>query len=305
MKLPYHLKKNYDITLLSAFKTHATAEYFFDIHDRTDIEHIIPIVHFAQEQHLPYCILGAGTNCLFAFDHFPGLIIRNRYSGWEAPFDREGKWYVRIHSGESTNTVAQQLYEHHGISTLIPWVWLPWTFGGATLGNAGCFWVEMSDIFVEATVIDMVTGEEKIFSHSDMHFSYRNSVLKNTDHPYCIVSTLIDLSPRLGEYESYTPENLRSIRKLKQPAGISCWSFFTNPPGFSAGKLIDDAGLKWYRIGGIKVSEHHGNFFINDQKGTWQDILALRDRVKEKIREMYQIELHEEVRIFTANTSIS
>jgi UDP-N-acetylmuramate dehydrogenase len=109
---------------------------------------------------------------------FEGIIVRSRDTGWETPFDRDGREYVRIHSGEMSHFVAQKLYDHHGISTLVPWIGLPGTFGGATVGNAGCFGVEMSDIFVESEVLDLATGEVKIWRKSDMDYSYRHSALK-------------------------------------------------------------------------------------------------------------------------------
>lgn len=67
----------------------------------------------------------------------------------------------------------------------------------------------------------------------------------------------------------------------------------------SSGRLIDHAGLKSTRVGGVKVSEQHGNFFINDTKATWQDVIALRDLVKKEVQEKYGVELHEEVRIIS------
>lgn len=86
----------------------------------------------------------------------------------------------------------------------------------------------MSDIFVEIEAFDLETGNIKTFKYKDMQFSYRESVLKNNPR-YFVVSTLVDLIPRGGEYESHTPESLRAARKEKQPAGFSCGSFFKNP----------------------------------------------------------------------------
>lgn len=313
MHIPPYLQVDYDITFLSAFKTPARARYFFDIHEHADTERLHDIYLFAQSENLPIVIIGGGTNCLFAFDVFEGIIVRNRDTGWEAPFERDGREYMRIHSGEMSHFVAQKLYDHHGISTLIPWIGLPGTFGWATVGNAGCFGVEMSDIFVSAEVLDRETGEVKNLKRSDMNYSYRHSSLKWQER-YYVISTLIDLTPLGGEYETYTPENLKSIRKVKQPVGISCGSFFMNswpteeqkdtlrefltPMGtLSSGRLIDQAGLKWTRVGWVKVSEQHGNFFINDAKASYQDVLVLRDMVKKEILEKYGVELHEEVRI--------
>ncbi len=121
-----------------------------------------------------------------------------------------------------------------------------------------------------------------------MHYVYRESILKGNEK-YFVISMLIDVSTvPPNEYMSYTPAELQAIRRLKQPPGFSCGSFFKNPKieeyhefiggkenltgergqilTLSAGKLIDDAGLKGTRIGGVKVSERHGNFFINDEK---------------------------------------
>ena len=161
MNIPPYLQLDHDISLLSAFKTPARTRYFFDIREHGDAEKLHEIYLFSQREKLPLIILGAGTNCLFAFDMFEGIIVRNRNTGWEAPFDRDGREYIRVHSGEMSHFVAQKLYDHHGISTLVPWIGLPGTFGGATVGNAGCFGVEMSDIFTSAEVLDIHTGEVK------------------------------------------------------------------------------------------------------------------------------------------------
>ncbi len=315
MKTPSYLQIDADVTLLSAFKTPARARYFFDMRDHDDYEKLREIALWARENTLPMVMLGAGTNCLFAFDVFEGVIIRNRNTGWEEPFEQGGRVLLAVHSGSLSNTVAEKLYTHYRIPTLVPWIGLPGTFGGATIGNAGCFGVEMSDIFVSTEVLDLETGEVHVWEPRDMHYAYRESALKGNAR-YFVLSTIIDISPRGGEYETYTLENFRSIRRVKQPTGISCGSFFTNtfpteeqktslsefltPMGtLSSGRLIDHAGLKWTRVGWVKVSEQHGNFFINDQKWTWQDVLELRDRVKKEIFEKYRVELHEEVRIIT------
>ena len=313
MKIPTGIKIDHDVTLFSAFKTPAVARYFFDMHDHDDHEKLHEIALWARENNLPIVLIGAGTNCLFAFDIFDGIIIRNHNTGWEDPFERNGKLLLSVYSGTSSHALAEKLYTHFHISTLVPWIGLPGTFGGATIGNAGCFGVEMSDIFVSADVLDLETGEVHVWEKHDMQYAYRHSALKWNSR-YFVLSTLIDLTPLWWEYESYTPENLKSIRRVKQPAGISCGSFFMNPiptesqkeilsdfltplGTLSSGRLIDRAWLKWTRIGWIKVSEQHGNFFINDQKATYQDILALSDFVKNKISDMYGVYLHEEVRI--------
>ena len=164
----------------------------------------------------------------------------------------------------------------------------------------------------------MNTSEVSLYKNTDMNYEYRESELKD-DRSQFVIDMVLDITPKGGEYESYTPANLQSLRKLKQPPGFSCGSFFKNPKleefhefiwgnedlvgernhfeSLSAGKLIDKAWLKWTRVGWVHVSERHGNFFINDEKWDWKDILALRDTVKEWVKQKFGIELHEEVRI--------
>lgn len=189
-------------------------------------------------------IVGGGTNCLFAFDMYEGIIVRNRYSGYSEPFEQNGRKYIRVHSGEISTVFALALYQHYGISVLVPWVGLPGTMGGACIGNAGCFGIEMSDVFVEAEILDLETGNIVKYLHDDMHYIYRDSILKG-DERYFVISVILDVSPYENtDYDEYTPADIQAIRKVKQPPGLSCGSFFKNPKPLSAGKLIDDAGLK-------------------------------------------------------------
>lgn len=90
---------------------------------------------------------------------------------------------------------------------------------------------------------------------------------------------------------------MQTTRRTKQPPGLSCGSYFTNPTGTSAGKLIDESGLKGSRIGGMQISPHHANFFVSSEGARWQDVLELAELAKTKVRERFQIDLHEEVRI--------
>ncbi len=318
--IPHFLEENFDISFLSAFKTHAKARYYFELLTHDDIMLLPEVFWFANEHSIPIYIIAWGTNCLFAFDTFEGIIIRNRYAWYSEPYWEREKNLIRVHSGEMTTNLAIKLYQSYSISTLVPWVGLPGTMGGACIGNAWCFWLEMADLFIEWRMLDMNTGEIKLYKKDDMFYRYRESILKE-DPSQFVIDMVLDISPKGWEYESYTPSNLQSLRKLKQPPGFSCWSFFKNPKieefhefiggnedlvwesghieSLSAGKLIDKAGLKWTRVGGVHISERHGNFFINDQIWTWKDILALRDTIKESVKKKFGIELHEEVRIIS------
>lgn len=311
----WYIKENVDISFLSTFKTSAVAKYYFEILTEDDIRLLPEIIRYAQEAHLPVALIAWGSNCLFAFDTFEGIIVRNRYGWYSEPYDRDGKMYINVHSGEMSTNLAIRLYQNYSLSTLVPWTGLPGTIGGAAIGNAGCFGLEMSDMFVSARVLDIKNNVISTYTKQDMCYEYRGSILKG-DQTRFIIDITLDISPKWWEYESYTPANLQSLRKLKQPPGFSCGSFFKNPPvntpiigrewllgerehyeTWSAGKLIDEAWLKLSRVGGVHVSERHANFVVNDKHGTWQDILQLRDRLKANVWEKFGIELEEEVRI--------
>ncbi len=319
MKLPHFLKENFNISFLSSFKTEAIAKYYFDITSYDDILLLPEVLWFAKESGIPTVIIGWGTNCLFAFDIYDGIFIRNRYTGYTEPFDNDGTMNIVVHSGEGSTSFSLALYQHYSVSTLIPWVGLPGTMGWACIGNAGCFGLEMTDILREAKILDLESGSISTYKHDDFGYRYRESLLKG-DERFFVIEMLLDISPKEWNlYESCTPADLQALRRLKQPPWLSCGSFFKNPKleeyhdwiggnenlvwerghieTLSAGKLIDQAWLKSTRVGWVCVSDRHGNFFINDQKWTWQDILALRDLVKEKVKEKYGINLHEEVRI--------
>ena len=133
----------------------------------------------------------------------------------------------------------------------------------------------------------------KTYSKDDLEYRYRHSKLKDTTHLF-VVSATFDITPPITP-----PTDARLFRKDKQPGGWSCGSFFANPEGTSAGKLIEEVGLKGRAIGGIRISERHGNFFLNDGTATYKDVLELKELAKNTVREKFNIELHEEVRIIT------
>jgi UDP-N-acetylenolpyruvoylglucosamine reductase len=217
MTPPHFLEHDRDISFLSAFKTPAKTHFFFDITERDHITLLPMIYAYACEQGIPLMIIGGGSNCLFAFDLFDGIIVRNRYSGYSEPFDYHGRTYVRIHSGEMSTVCALALYQHYGISVLVPWTGLPGTIGGACIGNAGCFGIETADIFVEAEILDLESGEIHTYYLDDMQYVYRGSALKGDETKF-VISMLLDVSPYENtEYGHFTPQDIQAIRKVKQP----------------------------------------------------------------------------------------
>ncbi len=193
--------------------------------------------------------------------------------------------------GELLSLLSLHISKKQEGSLFGKWVGLPGTVGGAIAGNAGCFGFEAKDAVLEATLFDMEINEYITLKNTELDFSYRHSLLKERPTWF-----LVDAVFQTDLVSDDTTDP-RTFRSGKQPGGFTCGSFFRNPPLDSAGRLIDQVGLKGHRIGGVKISEIHANFFVNDEQGSYRDILALRDLAKEKVREMFGVELQEEVRI--------
>lgn len=268
---PPSIETERDVTALSAFKTPAKSAYFLEIGSKEDLPTLSKAVRAASEAGLPVAYLGDGTNCLFAFDRFPGLLVKNSLSGFRYLDDAEASGVevgedapsrFEVGSAERVHSVAL-LSATRGNAGLIPWVGLPGSFGGAVVGNAGCFGLETADVLVSAEVWNLESGTLETLSNSDLAFAYRTSALKNATGRF-VVSAIFDLSLRKpgNLFEEMDVQTFRELRRTKQPAGRTCGSFFKNPEGQSAGALIDRAGLKGMKIGGAEISTLHANFFL-------------------------------------------
>lgn len=128
------LEKNKDLLRYSSFHTPATARYFFELREKEDIGKLQEIHTFAQTNNLPIVFLGSGTNMVFAFDVFEGVIVRNNLKGIEWS-DND----VRVASGELVTPLSVQISKERRNSLFSKWIGLPGTLGGAVAGNAGCF----------------------------------------------------------------------------------------------------------------------------------------------------------------------
>ncbi len=170
--------RNHNVLRYSAYKTPATSEYFFEFSNRSEIPALLDLVREVSERGLPIIHIGAGTNCLFAFDHFPGLIIRSFLKGFQFSESIDGTFRLQAESAELISPLSSLASTQYQISTLLPWVGLPGTVGGAVVGNAGCFGLSTSDILLSAEVLDLNSGAIVRYSQQDLEYSYRNSRLK-------------------------------------------------------------------------------------------------------------------------------
>jgi len=284
-----------DITELSNFKTKAYAKYYFEINSRQDLDKLVDIVYFIKNKNLDILFIWAWTNMLLAFDKFNWLVVKNNLNWWT--YNKNTK-ILEAYSNELISDIAESLEKDYWQNLWHRFIWLPWSIGGAVYWNAGCFWLETENNFLEAEVIDIDSGQVSTLSRQEMNFSYRSSILKQKGNKYFLIKAKFDLSKKVEKYHSDV-DNI-DFRKNKQPVWNTCGSFFKNPSReYSAWYLIEQVWLKWYKIWWAFFSEKHANFLMSDWTATYKDLLNLIKLAQEKVKQKFSIDLENEVRIIT------
>lgn len=254
------------------------------------LDRLQAVRRIAHAYDLPVVVLGNGSNLLVADAGVRGLVVR--LTGDLADVEEEGG-LLHCGGGMRNNVLLARAGKHRW-SGLDPLAGIPGTVGGAVRMNAGSALGEICDVLVDADVVT-VEGEVVRLTRDDLRMSYRSTHLP----PGGIVA-FARLKPTDVPHEE-SEARIRAFldrRKATQPLDMpSCGSTFRNPPGDTAGRLIDAAGLKGHRIGGAEVSEKHANFLLNTGDATAADIRALIHHVRATVRERFGVDLHPEVEI--------
>ncbi len=238
-------------------------------------------------------ILGAGTNILAPDDGIPGLVIclKDCLEG----MDRVDESDIRVAAGVSMSRAAV-FAASLGLSGLEFAHGIPGSVGGGVYMNAGAYGGEICQVCTEVTVMTL-DGAQKVLSVEEMQFSYRHSCLEETDA--IVVSARFHLTAKPEEEIRQTMQDLIGRRRASQPLDMpSAGSTFKRPVGGYAAALIDQAGLKGFRVGGAAVSEKHAGFVVNVGGATAADVRELISQVSAKVFEMSGICLEPEVRIW-------
>ena len=247
----------------------------------------------AMRQGVRYFVLGAGSNVLVSDRGVRGLVIKNRTSGI-AFEDRGDTIIVRAESGVGLPTLARQCVLR-GASGLEWAATVPGTVGGAVVGNAGAHGSDMAASLRLATILQG-NGEIRDWTNANLKFAYRKSALKNGERGVVLSAELVLTRGDPDEMQARV-ESLMTRRKRTQPPGASIGSMFKNPPGDSAGRLIEVAGLKGMRIGKAEISPIHANFFVNLGSATARDVYSLISVAQSKVREKIGVELELEIEL--------
>ncbi len=171
---------------------------------------------------------------------------------------------------------------------------IPGTMGGAVVMNAGAYGGEMKDVIQSVSVLN-IEGRVEEISVEDLELGYRTSCIEKRQ--LIVLGATLELKVGCKEEIEARMEELKVQRVTKQPLEYpSGGSTFKRPEGYFAAKLIDDAGLRGFQVGGAQVSEKHCGFVINKEKATASDIVELMEEVKAKVEEKYQVTLEPEIK---------
>lgn len=253
-------------------------------------EEILFVLKLLEEEAYPYYIKGNGSNLLFRDEGFDGAVIEIRTM---QNVEIEGD-VVSAQAGILLKDLSAKI-EEASLTGFEFASGIPGSLGGAICMNAGAYDGEMKDIIRS---VRLLTKDGRVIKKSgdEMDFSYRHSICSSGE--YIVLSATLKLEKGDPGMIRAKIEDLTDRRKEKQPLEYpSCGSVFKRPEGYFAGKLISDAGLKGYRIGGAQVSEKHAGFIINTGGASAKDVLDLIAHVQKTVLEQFGVSLECEVKI--------
>lgn len=271
----------------TTFRVGGPADYYVE---PETVEALSGVVKLCQDAQMPYMILGNGSNLLVSDKGYRGVMITLGRSWSEIAI--EGT-HVRAGAGAMLSAVSRQALKN-ALTGLEFAAGIPGTIGGAVFMNAGAYGSDMSAVLTEVTVLTPDGNVQKIPA-CEMELGYRTSCVGK--HGYVVLEAEMELEQGDAEAIRSRMDELTVQRKTKQPLEFpSAGSTFKRPEGYFAGKLIQDAGLRGYRVGGAQVSEKHCGFVVNCKDATAEDIMHLCRDVQEKVKEEFGVNLEMEVR---------
>lgn len=277
----YEYYKNVSLKKYNTYKIDVSCDYL--VYPKS-IQELQELLKYLKENNIHYLILGNGSNVILARPNFDVVIKLDRINNIEIKDN-----IVIAGAGVSLIKLANICMEK-GLNGLAFAGGIPGLLGASTAMNAGAYKEDMASIVKEIKVLTP-NLEIKTMKNSELEYTYRDSFLKRNKDFICVEVTL-SLEHEDKEIIKHRMLDRRDRRISSQPVNMpSAGSVFRNPEGLSAGKLIEDLGLKGYTIGGAQVSEKHANFIVNTSNATYDDIISLIEYIKKKVKEKYNIEL--------------
>lgn len=287
-------KKEEEMKKHTTFRVGGPARYFVS---PAGEEALAAVLRLCRKEGMPYYILGNGSNLLVSDQGYDGVMILmgDGFLKLEKKLfgDRDDVIYT-VGAGLLLSRIAKEALED-SLTGFEFAAGIPGTLGGAVVMNAGAYGGEMKDIIRSVRVMDP-QGNLLELDASQMDFAYRHSCV--LEKHYIVLSAELEL--RRGDKAQIQAqmEDLAARRREKQPLEYpSAGSTFKRPAGYFAGKLIQDAGLRGFRVGGAQVSEKHCGFMINREQATAEDIRTLCHEIQKKVKDTFGVDLECEIRM--------
>lgn len=285
------IKTNEPMKNHTSFKIGGPAEIYIKI---ISIEELQKVLEFAKRENIKITILGNGSNVLVSDKGIKGIVIKTNLKDINIENKDSKNVEVTVSDAVPIGFLAQKFLKEE-ITGFEELSGIPGTIGGAILMNAGAHGKEIKDIVTEVTAMDY-NGKIFNFTNEEAEFTYRHSKFSNGEYIILQAKMLLqkgskeEIKAKMDEYAQY--------RKEKQPIEYpSAGSTFKRGTDFITAKLIDEAGLKGYSIGGAKVSEKHAGFIINTGDATAKDVLDLARYVTDKVFEKFGKKIEFEIKI--------
>ena len=254
-------------------------------------EQIIDAVSAAKEAGLDFTVIGNGSNVLFSDKGFDGLVIFTRNA--DSVVIKGNR--VIADAGAPFTKLAVTV-KNAGLTGLEFAYGIPGSVGGAVYMNAGAYNGEASQVVASSMAYDDLTGEVRMISREEHNFGYRTSVYSQNRDRLTVLSAEFELKEGDSAAIWETMQDLMRRRREKQPLEYpNAGSVFKRPQGYFVGKLITDAGLKGYTIGGAQVSEKHAGFIVNIGGATAQDVLRLVEHIQKTVQSQFGVMLECEI----------
>jgi len=251
-------------------------------------------IRFLWDHEIPFFLLGSGANVLIGDAGLNAVVVHNQAKQITVSPNGE-RPTITAESGTIFAAVARQAAEYS--LTGLEWAsTVPGTVGGAVYGNAGAFGSTTKDNLIAAELLHRDKGYQ-LLSSEDMAYAYRSSALKRDPGKAVILTARFGVEKGDKDRIQALMSEFGERRRRTQPAGPSTGSTFKNPQGDFAGRLIEAAGLKGTRVGGVEVSQMHANFFINDGTATARDYYDLIQLVRDTVLEKFNVQLETEIEI--------
>lgn len=270
----------------TTFRIGGPADCFVQIENK---EQLIRVQKYLMQVELPFFILGNGSNLLVSDKGYRGIVLQigPKMNGIEVDGD-----VITAQAGALMSQVARAALEH-GLTGLEFASGIPGTIGGGVVMNAGAYDGDMSGVVTQVNVVNSA-GECMELENDTMEFGYRTSTIKN--NPFTVTEVILKLEKGDREQIKAKMEDLAVRRREKQPLEYpSAGSTFKRPKGCFAGKLIMEAGLRGFRVGGAEVSEKHCGFVVNTGSATARDVRNVISEVQERVKERFNVDLEPEI----------